>query len=66
MKRISRKEARQLEKAMPEFTALLNSSSRGLRINLTDFEDEPDLLYRCLWYAASRGRWVLVQSDRIG
>jgi hypothetical protein len=51
--------AEEVERALPEFVDLVQDRrSKGVRLRLEDFEDEPYLLYCCLWYALNYGKSV--------
>lgn len=56
--------AEALEKMIPEFVDLVQSSTgRALRLRLDDFENDPTLLYNCVWYAISYGRMVEIEAS---
>jgi hypothetical protein len=64
MKKMPVGTAQELERAFPEFVdAMQRNSGKTLRLEFDDFENEPDLLYNCTWYAISYGRNVVIQSS---
>ena len=55
--------AEALEKMIPEYVDLVqSSSSQAVRVRLGDFENDPTLLYNCVWYAISYGRKVEIEA----
>lgn len=59
MRRMPIAVAEALEKMIPEFVDLVQSSAgQTLRLRLDDFENDPTLLYNGVWYAISYGRKV--------
>jgi hypothetical protein len=64
MKKMPVGDAQELERTLPEFIdALQRNNGKTLRFQLEDFEDEPELLYRCIWYAISYGRKVVIEAS---
>ena len=64
MKKMPIAVAETLEGTLPEFVDLVQSSTgHAVRIRLDDFENDPTLLYNCVWYAVSYGRKVEVHPS---
>jgi hypothetical protein len=65
MRRMPIEAAEQVELALPELVDLFQDRrNNGIRLRLEDFENDPDLLYNCVWYAVSLGKWVRVEPTR--
>ena len=63
MKKIPIGVAEALERTLPEFVDLVQSSAgQALRLRLDDFENDPTLFYNCVWYAISYGRKVEIDT----
>ena len=63
MKKMPIGAAEALERTLPEFVDLVQGSTGpALRLRLDDFENDPTLLYNCVWYAISYGRKVEIEA----
>ena len=64
MKKMPVGPAETLEARLPEFVDMVQSSAdRNIRVRMDDFEDDPTLLYNCVWYALSYKKCVLIESE---
>lgn len=61
MKRIPLTIAREVEVTLPAFVkAVQVKNADHLMTTLDAFHDEPELFYKCIWYANSNGKAVKV------
>lgn len=57
---------RALEIEAPQFVnAISRVADDDVALPWTLFDEEPDLLYNCVWYALSRGKNVVIETPQI-